>query len=144
MGLESLDLQVLARTPGVTFVLWGKPKRPLPENALVCPDDTVPYHDLLAACDVVIMKPGYGTVADCLANRVPMVYATRPGFEEERVLIAAMHELGHAAFVSTDDLLQGRLGQPIREVLYQRKPWWVAPTDGVRQIAQRILQIAEA
>jgi len=142
MGIQRLDLMALARTPEVTFVLSSPPTSRIPDNVLVVTDETLPYHDLLAACDVVVMKPGYGTVADCLANRVPMVYATRPGFQEEGILIEAMHREGRAAWVSTDDLFAGTLGPAIRAALALSDPWCEISEGGAEIIARRVLRTA--
>ncbi|HZT07623.1 MAG TPA: hypothetical protein VFC51_11375 [Chloroflexota bacterium] len=142
MGLRSLDLSALANTPEAIFVLTSEPASRPPDNVVVCTDDRIPYHDVLAACDVVIMKPGYGTVADCLANRVPMVYSTRPGFAEEQILVPAMHAMGRAVFVSNDDLFAGRLGPAIQEAIHLTTPWEPVPRDGADQIARRLLEVA--
>jgi len=141
MGLRSLDLRALARSAQTTFVLPTAAPGRVPENVIAYPADLL-YHDVLAACDAVIMKPGYGTVADCLANRVPMVYATRPGFEEERILVSAMHELGRAARISNDDLYAGILEPAIEEAVSQSSPWCEVPRDASERIAQRILDSA--
>lgn len=143
MGLQRMDLHVLARTPGVTFFLPSMPWTGIPENVLVCTEETVPYHDLLAACDVIVMKPGYGTVADCLANRVPMVYSTRPGFEEEGLLVRAMHEDGRAAYLPTEDLYEGRIGSAIEAALSCANPWRTIRDDGHEWIARRLLAAVE-
>src|SRR5262249_13633120 len=65
-------------------------------NLFVLPELASSYVDLLAASDVVIMKPGYGIVADLLANRVPALYVSREGFREEPVLIQALEDEGRA------------------------------------------------
>ena len=39
--------------------------------------------DLLAASDVVLSKVGYGIVADCIANRIPLLYTHRGRFVEQ-------------------------------------------------------------
>jgi UDP:flavonoid glycosyltransferase YjiC (YdhE family) len=141
MGIQRLELMRLAETPHVTFVLPVRPEGAIPPNLLICPEEVVPYHDLFAACDVVVMKPGYGTVADCLANRVPMVYATRPGFAEEAILVDAMHQLGRAAFVPPEELYAGRIGPAIEAVLALSDSWAPVAPDGAEQIARRLLAL---
>ena len=41
-----------------------------PPNVVVLHSTPADFVSLFAACDVVVTKPGYGVVADCLANRV--------------------------------------------------------------------------
>ena len=46
------------------------------------------YEDLVAACDVVATKPGYGIIAECVANRTAILYTSRGRFVEYDVLVA--------------------------------------------------------
>ena len=42
------------------------------------------YEDLVAAVDVVVTKPGYGIIAECVANDTAIVYTSRGHFVEYR------------------------------------------------------------
>ena len=44
------------------------------------------YEDLVRAVDVVVTKPGYGIVSDCLANHTAMLYTPRGRFPEYDVM----------------------------------------------------------
>ncbi len=46
------------------------------------------YEDLVRAVDVVITKPGYGIIADCIANDAAMLYTSRGRFAEYEVMVA--------------------------------------------------------
>ncbi len=46
------------------------------------------YEDLVAAVDVVMTKPGYGIIAECVANDTAIVYTSRGHFVEYDVLVA--------------------------------------------------------
>src|SRR5207247_543803 len=105
------------QTRDVTFVTTMELKDGAPDHVVTCPPDSTPYHELVAACDVVVMKLGYGAVSDCLANRVPMVYTTRVGFKEEDILAEVLPSLGPCAFLSQQDLFAGRLRPAIDEAL---------------------------
>ena len=48
------------------------------------------YEDLVRAADVVVTKPGYGIIAECLANDTALLYTDRGRFIEYDVLVAAM------------------------------------------------------
>lgn len=50
----------------------------------------VRFVDVIAAADVVVTKPGYGTVSELILNQVPSLWVSRPGFAEEPVLAAAL------------------------------------------------------
>ena len=45
------------------------------------------YEDLVAAVDVVVTKPGYGIISDCVANDTAMLYTSRGRFVEYDVLV---------------------------------------------------------
>ena len=84
----------------------------------------VRYEDLVAASDVVMTKPGYGIVSDCLANGTAMLYTSRGRFAEYEYLVAGIEAHLSHAFISNDDLRAGRwmsaldavFAQPRREV----------------------------
>ncbi len=46
------------------------------------------YPDLVAAADVVVSKPGYGIVSECIANGTPLLYTSRGRFVEYDVFVA--------------------------------------------------------
>lgn len=141
-AFEQLNTAIFATVPDVQFVatapLCGTP----PPNLITLPMQTDRYHDLLAACDAVMMKPGYGTVADCVANRVPMIYTSRPGFREEEILIGAMERVGRAVPLPADALYAGQLRPAIERALADRSPWAPLRVDGADVVARRILEIA--
>jgi UDP:flavonoid glycosyltransferase YjiC (YdhE family) len=141
-AFDRLDPAALAAVPHVTFVTTTTLRGTVPENVVALPLESSAYHDVLAACDAVMMKPGYGTTADCLANRVPMIYTSRPGFAEETVLVTAMEQLGRAVPLPPEDLDAGRLGPAIAAALTSEKPWADIPLDGGTVIAQRIIAIS--
>ena len=45
------------------------------------------FTDLVASCDAVLGKCGYGTVSECVVNATPLLYIPRPDWPEERVLL---------------------------------------------------------
>ena len=44
----------------------------------------------MRAADVVLTKPGYGVIAECLANDAALVYTSRGRFLEYQVLVEAL------------------------------------------------------
>ena len=48
------------------------------------------YEDLVRAVDVVLTKPGYGIIAECIANDTALVYTSRGRFAEYPVLVREM------------------------------------------------------
>jgi len=56
-------------------------------NIIYLPHHSNYYHpDLINACDAVITKLGYSTIAEAYHAKVPMGYITRPRFRESKIL----------------------------------------------------------
>ena len=80
------------------------------------------YEDLVHAADVVVTKPGYGIIAECLANDTAIVYTSRGEFAEYDVLVDALQRHARSAFVSNADLEGGRWAGAIHEALAHPRP----------------------
>ncbi len=100
------------------------------------------YVDLLAACDVVVTKPGYGIVADLIANRVPALYVSRGGFREEPVLVAALEAEARAVALERSALDTLDLGPALERLRTLDRPWTERRLDGAEVAARRILALA--
>ncbi|MBC8104568.1 MAG: hypothetical protein H7Z41_18490 [Cytophagales bacterium] len=59
-------------------------------NASHLPQSVLPHPDFVASVDLVISKPGYGSVGECLAAGTPFLYCPRTGFAEYAALDAAL------------------------------------------------------
>ncbi len=79
------------------------------------------YEDLLAACDVVISKPGYGIVSECVANRVALLYTERGQFAEYPVMVEQMPSVLRCRHLSNDAVASARWDDDVAAVLAQ--PW---------------------
>src|SRR5262249_49209701 len=64
---------------------------------VIAPEQALPaglfYEDLVAAADVVVSKPGYGIVSECVANHTPLLYTSRGRFAEYDVMLREMPRL---------------------------------------------------
>jgi L-arabinokinase len=118
------------------------PRGRLAANLIELPDHgLLPFPDLLAACDAVITKPGYGMVADLLACRVPALYAERPRFAEYPVLAAAMERHGRALPIAREDLERGLVRPSLERLLALRTPWADLPLDGGERAAEALAEL---
>jgi hypothetical protein len=66
----------------------------------------MPHEDLVASVDLVISKPGYGIVGECLANGTPLLYGPREEFAEYAALDAALSEFAGGLKVSGKEFVQ--------------------------------------
>lgn len=145
---EGLAVDSLAEWSRYTFLVTPPLAASLPEdrpsNVVTVSESPADYVSLLAACDVVITKPGYGIVADCVANRVPILFTDRGPFREYDVLAAALSELARARYIARDELLRGNVGPHVDALLNSADRWPDVRLDGARVIAERVLATLSA
>ncbi len=141
----AIDLTALAALPEYTFVVTPPlsfSALSLPGNVLCLPEQPDDYVSLLAACDVVVTKPGFGIVADCLANRVPVLFTDRGPFREYDILADALLTLGPARHISQEDLRTANLGEDLAALLSQPAHWQPIAVNGAEVAAERVLHLA--
>lgn len=98
------------------------------------------YEDLVAAVDVVMTKPGYGIIAECVANGTALVYTSRGHFVEYDVLVREMPRWLRCAFISNEDLLAGAWQRVLDETLAQPAPPETIGVDGAERAAEFVLR----
>ena len=96
------------------------------------------YEDLVRAADVVVTKPGYGIVAEAIANDTAILYTSRGRFAEYDVLVQNMPRFVRCRFIDQADLLAGRWRGHLDRLLDQPPPAEVAVTDGA-QVASGVI-----
>ena len=144
VGLAGLNLSGYGRLRGYEFLVTGASGQgPLPDNArLLAPDAlaaaALAYPDLVAAVDVVVSKPGYGIVTDCIGARTRLVYTDRGDFPEYPILVAGMAQHLPAEFASNDEIRDGRLAPALAAVLGRAFPD-PPRMDGATVVAEALL-----
>ena len=106
------------------------------------PPQGLQYPDLVAAADVVVSKPGYGIVSECIANGTALLYTSRGAFIEYDVLVAEMPRVLRCRHISQEDLFAGRWGDSIAALLSQPVPAERPRTDGAEIAAVELLRTA--
>ena len=91
---------------------------------------------------MVVTKPGYGIVADLIANRVPALYVSRGGFLEEPVLVEALETEARAVPLDRAALDALDLGPALARLQALDRPWTDRRLDGAEVAARRILEVA--
>lgn len=104
----------------------------------------VRYEDLVAASDVVMTKPGYGIVAECIANATPMIYTPRGRFAEYECLVPGIvAHLPHAV-LANDDLYAGRWLDALERALALPRRHPTADTRGAAVAAEAVASLLDA
>jgi hypothetical protein len=96
------------------------------------------YEDLVRAVDVVLTKPGYGIIAECIANDTAIVYTPRGRFAEYPVLVREMPRYLRCAYLANDALVTGRWQSALDAAVNAPPPPEHPRTDGADVIADMI------
>ena len=94
--------------------------------------------DLVKAVDVVVTKPGYGIVSDCIANRTAILYTDREHFVEYHALVSGIKKYAHNRFAPSADLLSGQWLAQLDELLATTFDWPDIPINGAQIAAEKI------
>ncbi len=93
------------------------------------------YEDLVAAADVVVTKPGYGIISECIAHDTAMLYTSRGRFREYDRMVVEMPSLLRCRFIDQEDLFGGRWRDALEQLMRQRPPSGSTATDGATRAA---------
>ena len=105
------------------------------------PPPALRYEDIVAAVDVVVSKPGYGIVSECVANGTPLLYTSRGRFAEYDVMLAEMPRMLRCRYIPQEDLLAGRWRDGVEALLAQDEPLERPRVDGAAMAARAIQQL---
>jgi L-arabinokinase len=101
-----------------------------------------PFSDVLASADLVLTKPGFGIVSECVVNAKPVVCVERHDFAEAEVLAAALRRHARCVFVPQAALYAGDLADAFRLALVAPAPPEAVAAGGAQVAARRIAQLA--
>jgi hypothetical protein len=99
------------------------------------------YEDLVTAVDVVVTKPGYGIISECIANDTAILYTSRGDFREYPVLVQEMPKYLRSAFIDHDDLFSGNWAPHLDRLLAQPAPPDKPATNGAEVAATTLLSL---
>ena len=102
------------------------------------------YVDLVKAVDVVVTKPGYGIISECIANGTALVYTPRGRFAEYPVLVREMPRYVRCAFLNNESLLAGRWRGALDAAVAAPPPPVSPRTDGAEVIADMIAALVSS
>jgi L-arabinokinase len=126
-----LPIEALRRSGSFTLI---EPVREPPAGLL--------YQDLVAAADVVVSKPGYGIVSECVANGTALLYTSRGRFIEYDLFVEQMPRILRCRYISQEDLLAGHWADAVDALLAQPDPPDRPPVNGAAIAAEQIVNLA--
>lgn len=136
-GLEGVDVRLLRQLRDYMVLVPGT----IDESAMYARGYR--YEDLVRAVDVVVTKPGYGIISECLANGTALLYTSRGDFREYQVLVDAMPQFLRCAFIGHAELYAGAWGPHLDALLAQPDPPSRPATNGADVAADILLGLLE-
>jgi L-arabinokinase len=101
-------------------------------------DSGLRYEDLVAACEIVATKPGYGIISEAIANDTALLYTSRGNFAEYDVLVREMPRYVRCGFIDQDALFGGNWRRMLDAILAAPAPPERPRTDGAGWIAEML------
>ncbi|WP_292490778.1 hypothetical protein [Methanoculleus sp. 10] len=92
----------------------------LPGAVRIPPGETE-TQDWIAACDLVVSKPGYSTIAEAIQAGVPMALFSRGGFAEDDYLIGGVKAMRIGIEVPETAVLDGSWADDLESLMGLRK-----------------------
>ena len=153
-GLPDLDLSrldILNAQPAWTVVTTDRSSRPgaTPPGVIFIPESEFVatgfrYEDLVAASDVIVTKPGYGILSECIAAQRPILYTSRGHFREYDVLVREMPRYVRCAYIDQQSLLKGTWARSIETLLAQPAPPETLALNGAEVAAAALSSLLDA
>ncbi|MBX3303680.1 MAG: hypothetical protein KF693_15795 [Nitrospira sp.] len=135
--LTSLPFDILESLTGYRFLFDG----PVPEGSKrFISTKSLPFSfkTLMASVDVIMTKPGYGTLVEAVTLRTPMVYVRRYNFGDEQPLVDYLRRYGRGVELSFHDFVHGRWLSALEEVVDLTLPVAPPPPTGAGDAAAEL------
>jgi len=141
--LTSLPLEQMEQLSHYRFLFDG----PIPPGySRIHSTETLPFSfkTLLASVDVIMTKPGYGTIVEAVALQQPVVYVRRYNFADEPPLVDYLHRYGRGVELSIDDFTRGRWEPALQQALASPIPSSPPPPPtGAAEAAEVIVRYCQ-
>ncbi|MBC8206934.1 MAG: hypothetical protein ISR85_07090 [Kiritimatiellales bacterium] len=103
--------------------------------------DNVSFADVIASCDIVISKPGFGLVSECIVNNKPLIYSDRSDFAEYPFLVDGIKNYLKNVHLPSEQLYAGDLSQALEKIKTAPQPDGFIRRSGAEMIAEELLAL---
>jgi hypothetical protein len=136
--LDTLPWDRMVEMKGYQFLLGGLSKVP---SARIHSLSAIPFSfkTALASVDVVMTKPGYGTILEAVALGLPVVYVRRYTFADEAPLVEFLHKHGQGLELSRNDFVCGNWRSTFEALADCKKVPTPPPMTGAADAAQALV-----
>lgn len=102
--------------------------------------NAVAFADILASCDIVISKPGFGLVSECIVNGKPLIYSDRGNFAEYPYLVEGIEKHLRNVHIPSAQLYAGDFFQALEGIKSAPEPVGHLASGGAEMIACEIMR----
>ena len=133
--LTSLPFQQLEQLRHYRFLFAGSVPR---GYSRIHSTEMLPFSfkTLLASVDIIMTKPGYGTIVEAVTLQQPVVYVRRYNFADEPPLVDYLHRYGRGIELSLEDFTQGRWEPALQQALASAVPSLPPSSTGAAEAAE--------
>ncbi|SLM49157.1 conserved protein of unknown function [Nitrospira japonica] len=141
--LTSLPWEAMENMGGYHFIVDGPITR---RSSRITSLGSLPYHfrSMIPSADVIMTKPGYGTVVEAVAARVPVVYVRRYIFADEQPLVTFLEQYSRSSELSKEDFQIGKWPPAFEAVERQRITQAVPSFTGAADAAGHLARYFES
>jgi UDP-N-acetylglucosamine transferase subunit ALG13 len=119
IGMNDLSDLQLWNSEGCVFVVSGN--TPITgRNIYKIPSDETETQDYIAACDMIISKPGWGTVSEAVQSRTPLLILERNHMREDQATKEYLVEMGWAQSVTWSELGRFLITDLVKQEMRER------------------------
>ncbi|WP_298607155.1 hypothetical protein [uncultured Thiothrix sp.] len=134
-------LETWPKLSGIAWIFDDQSLHVQREDLLPVSSFGLSYIDLLASCDVVLTKTGYGMQTEAVVNQIPALCVQRGDWPEEPYLFAWHQEHGEVAFVDWQAIQTGKFVGQLQSLLATKWTKASVVPSGAAEAAQIIQQI---
>jgi hypothetical protein len=137
-GVAYMNAMPLPTLEGVVWLApdsWTTAERP---DLVGFGQTRIPFHDLMASCDALVTKVGYGSFVEAAGLGLPVLYLDRPDWPETPWLAAWLERHTRARAMDEETLFSPAVGEALAG-LWQRTVPGVPDISGAPAIGRRLL-----
>lgn len=114
--LTSLPFAQLEQLTGYRFLFDGPTP---PDSTRFVSTNSLPFSfkTLMASVDIIMTKPGYGTLVEAVTLHIPVIYVRRYNFADEPPLVEYLHLHGRGVEMSMEEFKAGRWDAALKMVV---------------------------
>lgn len=144
LGFGGIGYQAAKPLPALNGVRWLVPDGWRQERADLIPfaHTGLPFIDLLASCDVLVTKVGYGSFVEAAAAGIPVLYIDRPDWPETPFLAEWLVAHTRSAAIDEARLFDVEIGVLLDRLDAMTRPPGIA-VEGAAVAARRVLELLE-